>query len=184
MKCKLIVLAAAALFLTGCVAPPIPITSPSVTVTPTDIDNAVGLDVYAKQRESNADLPKFRGTTSIEVRAYEAVPDRQRKEVAGVSCQIDGAGQYFAEIITPQVVNVPNYGVHSAVVRASCKTDTLIGHGNAEAYNVRTAQIQQASASAGILGLLAGAAFAAATSDEEDPYLYRPLLVNLTPESE
>lgn len=167
-----------AVMLSGC-AKPLPLSGAPTNITPTDTENAKGLDVYANLRTNNPDLPKFQGQSSIVVRAYDASDKEKSNVEINARCTLNAENLYTAELSTPAELIVPNYGVKSPVIRANCTHNALSGQGSAAVHSTRDQQIRDASNQGGLLGALIGSVVIAARSREDDDYLYRDLNVNL-----
>ena len=164
----------------ACSAKPLPMSASPINVTPVNKAAAIGADVYGTQRAENPNLPKFKGVSTVVLRTYydgEELGDR--KEIGGAKCSITASNLYTAEATSPATLVVPNYGGRSPLVSGKCTSGTMMGEGTAEIYNLRTEEIRSASSGAGLIGFVVGAAIAHATADENDPYLYRDLAVDI-----
>ncbi len=176
---KTLPIIALAFAVSGC-ASSIDMPASVVSVTPTDAEQANGLDVYAASRANNPGLPPYRGVSQIEVRTFfDSDQSGDRKEIDGATCTIDGGGLYTAEISPPRIISVPNYGSASPLVGAQCTKGDLKGSGSTKVYNEYQRNLANTAASAGLLGLAIGAAVGAATADDNDPFAYDQLVVEL-----
>jgi len=77
------------------------------------------------------------------------------------------------------MISVPNYGASSPIVGAQCTKGEWTGTGQTKVYNEYRRDVENTAASGGLAGLLIGAAVAAATSGDDDPFAYDPLVVEL-----
>jgi hypothetical protein len=167
----------AAFALSACVGAEI--TTPPVSVTPTVKANAVGLDVYARDRQRGNPVPRFRGQKTVQIRAFGKGSTEGQTELSGIRCQVD-AGVYKATIITPANLNVPDYGPSSPAIFVRCVEGERSGSATVNAYNATNAGRQSGAAGGGILGaIVVGAVAASMRDDNLDDFQYPAIRVTL-----
>jgi len=154
------------------------ITTPPVIITAKVPANAVGVDVYARDRQRGNPVPRFRGQHTVQVRSF-ANTDNGRSELSGVPCSLD-SGLFSATFATPANVVVPDYGPASPALFVRCTADDKSGSITVSAFNYSAQQRTNGAGSTGILGAIIITAVAAANrNDETDEFRYPPLIVNL-----
>lgn len=173
MKHSIQVCAALVVFLSGCETAEI--TAPPVPVTPKNAANAVGIDVYGKNRARGQTVPRFRGQEIVQVRTRGKGEGGSFTELSGVSCILD-SGIYSAKFLTPANVVVPDYGPSSPAIFVRCVNGQQSGSTTVNAYNATNAQRQSSAYGTGVLGaIVIGAVAAANRDDEKDDFKY-PLI--------
>lgn len=174
---KLSLVVVSAIALTGCVG--MEITTPPVMVTPTFSSNAVGIDVYARDRSRGNPVPRFRGQLTVPVRTQGKTSDGSFGELAGIPCTVD-AGVYKASFLSPTNLIVPNYGPNSPAIFVRCVINDLSGSKTVTAYNFSASQRASSAYGTGILGaIIIGAVAAAQLDDETDTFAYPPITVQV-----
>jgi hypothetical protein len=160
---------------------PAEISSPPISVTPTNKANAVGLDVYAGPRRRGNPVPKFRGQETIAVRSSAIASDGKRKELSGVPCTLD-SGLYTASFVTPANLVVPDYGPNSPAIFIRCISEDQSGSKTINAFNATTQKRMSGASAGGLIGVLVVGAVTAARADpEKDEFAYPPTTVLLRP---
>ncbi len=168
---------AAVISLSGCAA--MEITTPPVMITPTVASNAVGLDVYARDRSRGNPVPRFRGQITVAIRTQGKTSDGSFGEISGVPCTVD-AGVYKASLFTPANLIVPDYGPNSPAIFVRCILTDRSGSATVSAYNLTASQRGSAAYGTGILGaIIIGAVSAANRDDEADTFTYPAITVQL-----
>lgn len=163
--------------LTGCV--PMEVTTPPVMVTPKFAANAVGLDVYARDRQRGNPVPRFRGQKTVSIRTQGKTSGGSFGELSGVPCTVD-AGIYTASFRTPTNLVVPDYGPSSPAIFVRCVIEERSGSATVNAYNATAAQRQSGAFGTGILGaIIIGAIAASQRDDNADDFQYPAILVLL-----
>ena len=155
------------------------ITQPPIIVTPNVASNAVGLDVYARQRSRGNPVPAFRGQNTVQVRTFGPLADGGRGEISGVQCQLD-SGVYKAAFTTPANVVVPDYGPNSPALFVRCTTPSTSGSVTSSVVNMTAQQRNASAAGTGILGaIIIGAVNEANRDNLNDDFGYNPIFVQL-----
>lgn len=148
--------------LTGCVQH-LPVTSPAVNVK--FVRGVPGAGML--------------GFEPTHVRVFQKA-DKGSVEIAGAECRIQGSG-FSARLLSPAIVNLPDYGLKSLPVTATCtygeQTATIIAKpysATAESYR------DYATSSAGLVGLLvAETAMSFDKEKKNHDFKYRPIHVKL-----
>lgn len=149
-------LAGATLFLSAC-AERSPITTPPVAVTPTG-------------------NPVLRGVVGFEPTELRSRKDR--KEVSGASCDIQGVG-FTAKATTPAMINLPDQKSHSQPVVTTCTLGGETRTVSSEAYSKTSSNNRaSASANAGILGVAFSGIIEGVRDQSNDDWGYRNIIVN------
>lgn len=181
MFIRLFTLVALSFQLGACAVKYSDIETPPLKVTPNQVTEAKGLDVYALARErGNTDAPPFKGTALVEVRTnYTTKEDNKTKEFMGADCVLDGEG-YKAEFKTPHKIQVPIYGQHSSPLFVQCSSTIGKGNATSEIYNHTTAVRNQNSVNTGLIGMLIITAINSAREDPDtDHYRYKNVFISL-----
>ena len=169
-------------FLVGCQAKKLPLSSTSV-VTPT-LAGASGVDVYAAKRQNGEAVPTYRGDQFVEVRSYakQSVKNSSRKknvEFGGARCALSGSG-FEGNITTPAKIRVPIYGHESSELAVRCAAD---GYRptvrTVRAFNKTKSDRLKGSGSGGVLGVVLVAAINAASDEKKHVFLYPEVAVLL-----
>ena len=176
MKNRMII-AAAALSLAACAAPAIQ--TPPIPVTPTSQANAIGLDVYGRDRQRGGAVPRFRGQSTVEVRAFGQLEGKRYGELPGSACDLD-SGVYKATFNAPANIVVPNYGPNSPAIFVKCSAGDLSGSTTARVINMTSNERMNNAGAGGLLGVVIVAAIdAAARDDETDTFGYNNIRVEM-----
>ena len=176
-KSKYLVFAFISIAISACVQAEI--TTPPVMITPTVKANAVGIDVYARDRALGNPVPRFRGQKTVQIRTFGAGNKGGRTELSGVQCKAD-AGVYHAVITTPANLVVPDYGPSSPALFVRCIDNKRSGSVTVNAYNATNAGRQSGAAGGGILGaIIVGAVAASVRDDNKDDFQYPNITVSL-----
>jgi hypothetical protein len=155
------------------------ITQPPIAVTPNVQANAVGIDVYARQRSRGNPVPAFRGQNTVEIRSWDQSNGGGSTEMVGVACTLD-SGIYKAQFTTPANVIVPSYGPNSPALFVRCTTNTLSGSTTSSVVNMTAQQRNASAAGTGILGaIIIGAVNEANRDNLNDDFGYNPVVVQL-----
>ncbi|WP_322894659.1 MULTISPECIES: hypothetical protein [unclassified Yoonia] len=155
------------------------ITQPPVNIVPNVQADAVGLDVYARQRSLGNPVPAFRGQNTVSVRTWGDNEGSGRTELTGVPCTLD-SGVYKAQFTTPANVIVPNYGPNSPALFVRCTTATQSGSVTANVLNMTAQQRSQSAAGTGLLGaIIIGAVNEANRDNLNDEFNYNPIVVQM-----
>ena len=150
------------------------ITTPPVAVTPVNARTAQGLDIYAGLRRPGAVIPRFRGQTSVEIRAYDRTGSGNSGELTGIPCTVNN-DLYRASITTPATILVPNYGAQSPNFVVTCQYGELQETFTAEIVN-KTALEREATAGA-FAGVLGSVIASTIPDNENDVYTYLPVTI-------
>ena len=170
-------LALVALSITACA--PAQITTPPVMVAAKNPSNAVGIDVYARDRARGNPVPSFRGQKTVQIRAMGKGADGSFGEISGAQCLVD-SGVYSATISTPANINVPDYGPSSPSLFVRCTAGSQSGSVTVDAYNATNAQRQASAGGTGLLGaIIIGAVAAQQRNDAVDDFRYPPINVTM-----
>lgn len=176
-KSKFIAFALTSVILTACVGAEI--TSPPVSITPTVPANAVGLDVYARDRALGNPVPRFRGQKTVQIRTFGKGEKGGHTELSGIKCNID-AGVFKAAVITPANLNVPDYGPSSPALFVRCVDGQRSGSITVNAFNATNAGRQSGAAGGGVLGaIIVGAVAASMRDDNKDDFQYPSISITL-----
>lgn len=125
-----VLLGLAAILLSAC-AERAPIASAPVSVTPTG-------------------NPPLRGVIGFE--PTEVRTRKDKKEVTGVSCDIQGVG-YTASVVTPALINLPDQKANSQPVTTTCTLDGEMRSTVSQPYSKTSASNRSsAAANGGMLG--------------------------------
>lgn len=174
---KFLSLGALAGLLLGCAQAEI--TQPQITVTPNVAANAVGIDVYARQRSRGNPVPAFRGQNTVQIRTIGQLADGGRGEISGVPCLLD-SGVHKATFTTPANLIVPDYGPNSPALFVRCTTDTASGSVTSSVVNMTAQQRNASAAGTGLLGaIIIGAVNEANRDNLNDDFGYNPIMVQL-----
>lgn len=153
------------------------------TITPIKPnDGSNSIDVYAKQRLTNAELPSFAGDQIVDVRTYRANSNGSKgKEFAGASCSLE-ARDFTAKAVSPAKIRVPVYRGQSSPLAVSCThADFKPKLVQQAVYNHTKAQRLEAGANGGLAGVLIMAVVNEASDDRNDNYYYRNIDVVMRP---
>lgn len=174
---KFLILAVLAGTLLGCTQAEI--TQPPITVTPNIAGNAVGLDVYARQRSRGNPVPAFRGQNTVQIRTWGPLSEGGRGEISGVQCSLD-SGIYKAVFTTPANLIVPDYGPNSPALFVRCTTPDTSGSITSSVVNMTAQQRNASAAGTGLLGaIVIGAVNEANRDNLNDDFGYNPIIVQL-----
>lgn len=174
---KRFIVATSFLLMAACAAPDIQ--SPPLPVTPTNQANAIGLDVYGRDRQRGASVPRFRGQTTVAVRAFGKLEDSRYGELPGATCTAD-SGVYKASFQAPANIVVPNYGPNSPAIFVKCSAQTISGSTTANAVNLTSQQRMSGAGAGGLLGVVIVSAIDAAKRDDsKDAFGYSPIRVEM-----
>lgn len=170
-------IAVAALTLAACAGPAIE--TPPIAVTPTSQASALGLDVYGRDRQRGATVPRFRGQSTVEVRAFGKLEGQRYGELPGSTCNLD-SGVYTASFQSPANIVVPNYGPNSPAIFVRCSAGNISGSTTARVQNLTSNQRMNNAGAGGLLGVVIVAAIDAAARDEEnDTFGYSMIRVEM-----
>lgn len=155
------------------------ITTPPISVRPTNPSAAVGIDVYAQARARGNPVPRFRGQETIEIRT-QGKTSESFGEISGLPCSLD-SGLYTASFTTPANINVPDYGPNSPAIFVRCThPDGRSGSTTVNSYNFTAQQRSNAAIGTGVLGaIVIGAVNAASTDNETDEFKYPNITVQI-----
>lgn len=171
------ILLVALLALTACAGAEI--TTPPVMIVPKVPANAVGVDVYAKDRARGNPVPRFRGQKTVQVRTRGKGESSSHTELSGVPCTMD-SGLYSASFVTPANIVVPDYGPNSPALFVRCVVAERSGSATVTAINMTAQQRQSSAAGTGLLGaIIIGAVAAAHNNPEKDDFAYPAINVSL-----
>jgi len=155
------------------------ITRPPVSIVPNVQQNAVGIDVYARQRAAGNPVPEFRGQSTVQVRTSGQTDGGSFGELSGVECRVD-SGIYKATVTTPANLIVPNYGPNSPALFVRCTTQSKSGSVTVNAVNLTAQQRNASAAGTGLLGaIIIGAVNEANRDNLNDDFGYNPINVPL-----
>ena len=154
------------------------ITTPPVQVTPKNPRAASGDDVFAANRAAGQNVPIYKGSDLVPVRAYKS-DDRGRNEVAGATCQIQSQ-PYSATLATPAYLQVPNYGRYSPPITAQCTLDDAEGGKTVQVFNETKEERRRSGQLAlGLIGLAIAEGINAGSDTTNDDFAYPQIEVDL-----
>jgi hypothetical protein len=155
------------------------ITQPPVTIVPNEQADAVGIDVYARQRSRGNPVPAFRGQNTVQIRALDQSNGGGSSELVGVLCTLD-SGIYKAQFTTPANLIVPDYGPNSPAIFVRCTTASTSGSVTSSVVNMTAQQRSSSAAGTGLLGaIVIGAVNEANRDNLNDDFGYNPIVVQL-----
>lgn len=120
--------------------------------------------------KSNAAAQGIVGYEPTPVRAY-LKSDGKKAELTGVPCQIEGSG-YSAKLLTPSLVNLPDYRDKSRPVSVSCTYDGKQATAQSLPYNATSENMMNNSSGGGLLGAIIVAGIDAARNKSNDDWSY------------
>ena len=145
----------------------IDIRSAPISVVPTDVTQAVGLDVFGVARANGMAVPAYQGTTAVEIRTFH----KAMRDFEGARCKLD-SGIYQAEFLSPANVIVPNYGAASPSVFVSCAAPGLFGSDKVDIGNA-TLRERESVTTDGSLWAVAIVALASAFGTDHEYHEYK-----------